>query len=90
MKLSFARNRLNALLRTQAFGAVGSLVPRITDMFVSGSVVGVNALAGIVAVMPVTIGALFVGKVGDSLIVMAFAQMDEETAQTWVPKVKRF
>ena len=40
MKLSFARNRLNALLRTQAFGAVGSLVPRITDMFVSGSVVG--------------------------------------------------
>ena len=39
--LSFARNRLNALLRTQAFGAVGSLVPRITGMFVSGSVVGV-------------------------------------------------
>ena len=48
MKLSFARNRLNALLRTQAFGAVGSLVPRITDMFVSGSVVGVDALAGAV------------------------------------------
>ena len=63
MKLSFARNRLNALLRTQAFGAVGSLVPRITDMFVSGSVVGVDALAGIAAVMPVTIGALFVGEV---------------------------
>ena len=30
------------------------------------------------------------GKVGDRLIVMAFAQMDEETARTWVPKVKRF
>ena len=60
---SFAKNRLNALLRTQAFGALASLVPRITDMFVSGSVVGVDALAGIAAVMPVTIGALFVGEV---------------------------
>ena len=30
------------------------------------------------------------GRVGDRLIVMAFAQMDEETARTWVPKVKRF
>ena len=30
------------------------------------------------------------GKVGDRLIVMAFAQMDEETARTWIPKVKRF
>ena len=30
------------------------------------------------------------GKVGDRLIVMAFAQMDEETARTWVPRAKRF
>ena len=60
---SFAKNRLHALLRTQAFGAVGALMPRITDLFVSGSVVGVDALAGIAAVMPVTIGALFMGEI---------------------------
>ena len=59
---SFARNRLNALLRTQACGAVGAIVPRITDLFVAGNVVGVDALTAIAAIMPVTIGALFVGK----------------------------
>ena len=30
------------------------------------------------------------GKVGDRLIVMAFAQMSEEEARNWVPNVKRF
>ena len=59
---SFARNRLNALLRTQACGAIGAIVPRITDLFVAGNVVGVDALTAIAAIMPVTIGALFVGK----------------------------
>ena len=29
--LSFARDRLNVLLRTQAFGAVGAIVPRIME-----------------------------------------------------------
>ena len=62
MALSFARKRLNALLGAQAFGAVGALVPRIADLFVSGNVVGVDALTAIAAIMPVTIGALFVGK----------------------------
>ena len=62
MALSFARKRLNALLFAQAFGVLGALVPRLTDLFVSGNVVGVDALAGIAAVMPVTVGALFVGK----------------------------
>ena len=60
--LSFARNRLNVLLRTQAFGAVGAIVPRIMDLFIAGNVVGVDALTAIAAIMPVTIGALFVGK----------------------------
>lgn len=62
MKLSFARKRLNALLLAQGFGFVGALVPRLTDMFVSGNVVGTDALTAIAAIMPVTIGALFVGK----------------------------
>ena len=30
------------------------------------------------------------GKVGDRLIVMAFAQMGEEEARGWVPRVKHF
>jgi len=30
------------------------------------------------------------GKVGDRLIVMAFAQMSEEEARGWVPSVKHF
>ena len=61
-RLSFARKRLNALLLAQGFGVIGALVPRLTDLFVSGNVVGVDALAAIAAIMPVTIGALFVGK----------------------------
>ena len=59
---SFARKRLNALLLAQGFGFIGALVPRLTDLFVSGNVVGVDALTAIAAVMPVTIGALFVSK----------------------------
>ena len=38
MKLSFARNRLNALLRTQAFGAVGSLVSSLRTFVIAGLV----------------------------------------------------
>ena len=30
------------------------------------------------------------GKVGDRLIVMCFAQMSEEEAVNWIPKVKHF
>ena len=30
------------------------------------------------------------GKVGDRLIVMAFAQMSEDEAKGWVPRVKHF
>ena len=30
------------------------------------------------------------GKVGDRLIVMAFAQMSPDEARSWTPKVKRF
>ena len=30
------------------------------------------------------------GKVGDRLIVMCFAQMSEEEARNWVPRVKHF
>ena len=30
------------------------------------------------------------GKVGDRLIVMAFAQMDEDEARGWVPRIKHF
>ena len=30
------------------------------------------------------------GKVGDRLIVMAFAQMSEEDARNWIPRVKHF
>lgn len=59
---TFAVRRLNALLKAQAFGALGALVPRLTDMIVSGNVIGVDALAGIAATVPVTIGALFLGK----------------------------
>ncbi len=59
---SFARIRLNSLLGAQAFGMVGALVPRLADLFVSGNVVGVDALSGIAAILPVTMGALFIGK----------------------------
>ena len=34
--------------------------------------------------------AAYQGKVGDRLIVMAFAQVSPEEAQGWTPKVKRF
>ena len=60
--LSFARNRLNALLLAQGFGFIGALVPRLADLLVSGNIVGEDALTAIAAIMPVTIGALFVGK----------------------------
>ena len=53
---------MNALLLAQGFGFIGALVPRLTDLFVSGNVVGVDALAAIAAIMPVTVGVLFVGK----------------------------
>lgn len=62
MNLSFAKKRLNALLLAQGFGFIGALVPRLTDLFVSGNIVGTDALTAIAAIMPVTIGALFVGK----------------------------
>ena len=59
--LSFARNRLNALLRTQVFGALGTLVPRITDMFVSGSVVGMTLTLTVFAGLLVW-AAMFFGR----------------------------
>ena len=59
---SFAKRRMNVLLTMHTFGAFGALMPRIADMIVSGNVVGVDALAGIAAVVPVTIGAQFLAK----------------------------
>ncbi len=59
---AFARLRMNALLKGQAFGAVGALVPRIADLIVSGNVLGIDALAGIAAVLPVVIGTQFLAK----------------------------
>ena len=62
MPKSFARIRLNMLLKSQAFGAVGALVWSVADMIVSGNMVGVDALAGIAATVPVTIGAQFFAR----------------------------
>ena len=62
MLKSFARIRLNLLLKSQAFGAVGALVWCVADMIVAGNIVGVDALAGIAATVPVTIGAQFVAR----------------------------
>ena len=59
---SFAIHRMNVLLRGQAFGAVGALVWRLSDMIVAGNIVGVDALAGIAATIPVFIGAQFLAK----------------------------
>ena len=59
---SFATHRMNMLLKGQAFGAVGALVWRLSDMVVAGNIVGVDALAGIAATIPVFIGAQFLAK----------------------------
>ena len=59
---SFAIHRMNVLLRGQAFGAIGALVWRLSDMIVAGNIVGVDALAGIAATIPVFIGAQFLAK----------------------------
>ena len=53
---------MNVLLAMHTFGAFGAFIPRISDMIVSGNVIGVDALAGIAAVIPVTIGAQFLAK----------------------------
>ena len=49
MPKSFARIRLNMLLKSQAFGAVGALVWSVADMIVSDNMVGVDALAGLMS-----------------------------------------
>lgn len=59
---SFARSRINSLLTTQAFGAVGALASTVIDMVVSGNVIGVDALAAIAAVTPVVIAGNFLSK----------------------------
>ena len=59
---SFAIHRMNALLKSQVFGALGALAWRLSDMVVAGNIVGVDALAGIAATVPVFIGAQFLAK----------------------------
>ena len=59
---SFAICRMNALLRSQLFGAAGALVWSVSDMLVAGNIVGVDALAGIAATVPVFLGAQFLAK----------------------------
>lgn len=58
----FSRCLLNRLLWSQTAGAAGALVLCIADMIVAGNLVGVDALSGIAAVVPVTIGAQFFAK----------------------------
>ena len=53
---------MNALLRSQLFGATGALVWSVSDMLVAGNIVGVDALAGIAATVPVFLGAQFLAK----------------------------
>ena len=62
MRGSFAKQRLHGLLTTQAFGAGGALVACVVDMIVAGNLVGVDALAGIAAVLPVLVGAQFLAR----------------------------
>jgi len=62
MRGSFAKQRLHGLLTAQCFGAVGALVACAADMVVAGNLVGVDALAGIAAVVPVVIGAQFLSR----------------------------
>lgn len=62
MRVSFASQRLHGLLTTQAFGAGGALVACVVDMIVAGNLVGVDALAGIAAVLPVLVGAQFLAR----------------------------
>lgn len=52
MLKSFARIRLNLLLKSQAFGALGAFACCVTEMIVAGNIVGVDALAGIAATAP--------------------------------------
>lgn len=59
---TFARVRLNMLLKSQAIGAFGALVWCVADMVVAGNIIGVDALAGIAATVPVTIGAQFFAR----------------------------
>ena len=61
-KGSFARNRLHALLSSQCFGAVSTLVASVADMIVAGNLVGIDALSGIAVVLPVSIGAQFLAR----------------------------
>ena len=62
MRSSFARRQLHGLLTSQAFGAGSSLVAGVADMVVAGNFVGIDALSGIAAVLPVVIGAQFVAR----------------------------
>ena len=62
--MSFVRKRFNALFACQAFGGLNALVgyASIVDSIVVGNLVGVDALAGIAAVLPMAVGAQFVAR----------------------------
>ena len=62
--MNFARKRFNALFACQAFGGLGALVlyASIVDSMIVGNLVGVDALAGVAAVLPMIVGVQFVSR----------------------------
>ena len=62
--MSFARKRFNALFACQAVGGVVALFvyASIVDSIIVGNLVGVDALAGVAAVLPMVVGVQFVSR----------------------------
>ena len=62
--MSFARKRFNALFACQAVGGLVALVvyASIVDSIIVGNLVGVEALAGVAAVLPMVVGVQFVSR----------------------------
>ena len=63
-EMSFVRKRFNALFACQAVGGVVALFvyASIVDSIIVGNLVGVDALAGVAAVLPMVVGVQFVSR----------------------------
>ena len=62
--MNFAKRRFNALFACQAVGGLVSLFvyASIVDSIIVGNLVGVDALAGVAAVLPMVVGVQFVSR----------------------------
>ena len=66
MALSFARRSFNRILLTGAVGTFAKLVVRVFDGIIAGQMLGMDALAAVVVVAPVTAACYFVSKLAVS------------------------